>query len=385
MGALQTLDPASLDASDLRRLTGSVSNSLFNVTPSSTRRLKSKFGAFLNGDISNLRILCTGDSNKLGYGAGEGGTAENAAYRHSVPYHMANRLRARGYEAFCEGRFGDGARAANAAIFDTRINLGSGWSAPVNGATVIGTNCFENNSTTNDLTITPSRPVKKWRLWYLQQSGLGAFGVKIGAGATTSVDSNGSSVFQSVLLTATSASLDPLIVTRVSGNCRIAGWEAWDDTNGCISVSNGASFGSKASNWAVSGQYRYPPVALPVIAPHINIHDIGINDVDVTDILTWTAQMQVWITAALQNDAALILKTMNPVSTAAASQSGQDAIRVATYGLAISNDVPLFDAIDRHESYAVQNALGRTYDTKHFKGGFYADNGKTLADLILSA
>lgn len=359
---------------------------LYNFTASNLGPLINGIQAVLAG-TGDARLAGGGDSTMLGYGAGEGGTAEASAYRHSIPSYLSDYLAQKSVNSNYSGRMGDGARGnANSQIFDSRISFPASWGV-LAGATVLGSQWFQNTTTEDIFTITPNQPVNAGRLWYYRQSGFAQGRLQHGAGSVIPLNEAGASLVASIgFSTGNAADLSPLSINRLNTSTagsqfNIGGWEFWDTAKKQVIVSNIAMFGSAAAQWAANSQYRYPAQAIKVLAYNGLLLNPGINDMTQgVSVSTFMAQMQIIIDAQ-KTVGSIILLSPFPVNPTIIPQSLQDQYEQAYRDLSSANDTPL--VVTRE----IVGAWSPTawYDDKHPKEQIYRVVGEATAQGILKA
>lgn len=335
----------------------------------------------------DARLAGGGDSTMLGYGAGEGGTAEAAAYRHCIPSYLSDYLASKAINSNYSGRMGDGARGnANAQVFDPRMSFPAAWGV-LAGSTVLGSQWFQNTTTEDLFTNTPNQNVNAGRLWYYRQTGFAQGQLQHGSGSVVPVDENGASLVASIgFSTGGAADLSPLKVNRLNSSTaaaafNIGGWEFWDSSKKQVIVSNIAMYGSAAAQWAANAQYRYPAQAIKVLDYDALLINTGINDMTLgTDITTFKAQMQTLIDAQ-KTVGDIILIAPLPIDTALVSQSVQDQYGQAYRDLSATNDAAL--VIPREIVGAWTS--GAWFDNKHPKAPIYQAVGEAVAKGLLKA
>jgi hypothetical protein len=225
---------------------------------------------------------------------------------------------------------------------DSRISAGSGWNST--GAFGLGGNVFVNNSTTNNLSFTPSQQCDTFVVWYID-AGTGSFTLQVNSGTAQTTTATSTNLFKTATISA-SLGANTLNIARVSGNAYIQGvWAYNSAVKECAVLSSGWP-GATSTDYVGSGNFNLN-LHLGVVAPDLTLLKGAINDwSNGVNLTTFQSNMQTLInTAKASGDVALVTELPSQISTASLSvqQSYIDAMK----SLAVSNNCALLD----HWSY----------------------------------
>lgn len=309
-----------------------------------------------------FRILIAGDSRTQGTGSG------TPLYNHN----FGSKLR-----ALLNNTFGlpatDGAVwATDAGPFDdARITQGTGWSVtlgmnsgrtPTQAVGFGGGGVFTaTTSATGTLGFTPdanigsSGTTDTLRVFYLTGPGYGTVTVKNGATTLGTINANNATYGQAVAtFTAARGGNAYTLSAPTGGSFYCIGFEAWDSTTPCISVSNCGTSGSGSAYWnntnapysAVQGSGG----AWTLYKPNLTIVPLGVNDSNSTAAAyvsssTYQTNLGQIVDQARTNSGDVIL--LGDYQSPATNQQPIQPYVAAAYAVADSKDVALFDLNSR--------------------------------------
>jgi lysophospholipase L1-like esterase len=172
------------------------------------------------------------------------------------------------------------------------------------------------------------------------------------------------------------------IQATVAGGSYIAAIHAYRNDIGQVAILNAGHSGMQAGNDFISVRTWSNVPAISVIAPHLTVIALTINDSNnAVSLSSYRAGIQSAITAAkLSGD--VLLATGCPSGTSQATDRTLDNYIFALQDLAVTNDIGLINFKDYFGSYATSNALGLYDDTLHLTPGGYASYAKKIAQAI---
>jgi lysophospholipase L1-like esterase len=334
--------------------------------------------------VSNSRIMCLGDSTTVGTGSVTGGVGAGIKLL-SYPTLLAKILTANGYPASVESVFGDfGYGQANSAVYDSRIVWGDFSPQSVRGPG--GQSFGALVTSTNPMTFTPNVQTDTLDVYFATNAGLGGFSVSADAGGATNYSTSAAAGYGKITFSSGSLASHVYKIKAIDNNhLFIVGMVAYNSAVKQVSILNMGYGGSLAVENS-SNLWQSLSAVVAAYAPSLVIIDIGINDaLSGTALSTFQTQVQTQISAAVNNNADVLLVIpipTNPASIAASVTAGyQGVIR----GLAQSNNVPLLDMASRIGAYAPALAKGFYYsDGVHGTGLMYQDLAAKIASLPLS-
>lgn len=291
ISGLRNEQPSSLPVSQFALLSKRYvsSDQTYNISESSLRNSRINLAGVKAADTAGpvFRIVMAGDSRSQGTGGG-------------LPLY-ANCYGAK-LRALLNYTFGlrttDGAVwATDAGPFDdARIVQGTGWSI-TNGkntgktdATAFGFGgggvFFAGTTATGTLQFNPDRNMgtdgitDTLRVFYLTNSGGGtvtvrANGVSLGTINTGSPATPGEAV---ATFTATRGNNAYNVDIPTVGGVQLIGFEAYDSTNPCISISNCGTSGATTTSWTTTQVAQGSAGMWSLYKPHLTFMPLGIND-----------------------------------------------------------------------------------------------------------
>lgn len=349
------------------------------ITPSLTKFVAAVRAAIQAG--LPAIVLIDGDSTEAGYGSGTGGTNGFIGARKAS--HTAQLARMLGWQD--SGFLGCGAGTdVTITQYDERLTIGSGVTVLASNTTALGGSWVSiNNGATGVLTVTPrgSRGYDRVRVIWGKKATGGATSLTVSVGGTSvgTFSGNGadgvftqdftcnySSPSTNITIGATSGTAD--------GQVFIIGVLWWDSTNPGVIVLNGGASGAKVADKLSTGNPWTAFAAIPVLAPHLVIANLWINDTQyVTAPATYKTQLQSYNTMAAAS-ADVVWMGWQVINNVNATNGQGDAIFAQMASVAATNGQQIIDLRNVFGSdYSVMNALGIFFDTAHLtaKGQYY--------------
>lgn len=334
-----------------------------------------------------MRVLSSGDSVTFGAEAGPAPPAASwpVSYRaNGYPQRLAELLGKRlgvGYSS--QGYLADGGYGTNMPYYNPTVTVGAGWGD--SGQVTAGGSIYQNTTTVNEITLTPAGDIDTFEIYTLRASSAGTISYQIDGGAPVNINEAGAN---GVVKTVVNATLGAHTIkfARVSGTAYAPiSVVAYDSSKIGVLVMNAGYSGSRSSAWATSASAWSPTNILGNYAPDLIIHKIGINNwLNSVPVATFKAETQTYITAA-KAAADVILLTPNPTLVATTPQATQDQYVNALRELAEENSLILIDNYARSVSWASIVARGWGVNTPHPNELYYADEARTIANLLLAA
>lgn len=384
--------PQRLHASDHAAI-GMPASCFYNVSAGSLRNYLAALARMRNGS-GNVLIGIVGDSTSVGFGA-----AVNTSWTGARAKNSSARLAALLNSYFAPARndswFGDG-NMGNAALplYDPRIAFIAGQWFIDAGTTMlsVGHSPMKSNTTGSAFAFMPANSWNNANIFYtsFSYSGNGSAAVNAGGGATLATYNSNtpSALFNIGNVVAGSTSVQACNVVPTSTNAFIYnGCECWDSNIPSILIRNYGWSSSKVSDWATANGGGYDPIkAVKTMANHVVFINLTINDLNApTDMLTWSAGMQSFITQ-IQNGGVtdVVLVMGNPTSTMTPTTALAVQYLTELYRLARVNGCAVIDLYNRLTSYAVANPLGLYSDAIHLNGAGYSDVAQAKYRLLTS-
>lgn len=257
---------------------------------------------------------------------------------------------------------------------DPRVVLGAGWDA--NGLVTLGGKCIRATSTAAVSTWTFEKAFDSVDVYYVKNTGLGTFDLKVDGGAATSVNCNASAVVgkTSKAVAGTAVTIQQTAGTDIEIIGVIPRY-----TKKCFYVLNGGRGGSTAVDNAIATDPWSPLNMVTYYAADFTVINLGINDMNNSlDLVNATIPaLQSLITAAKTSGDA-ILVVPHPCSTASISAVTQSTYAGLLYALASNNDIPLIDFQKLFIDYTTANAQGVTTDQLHYNWLGYQREAQAL-------
>ncbi|KQO13295.1 hypothetical protein ASF09_03330 [Sphingomonas sp. Leaf242] len=227
--------------------------------------------------VSTCKIAFPGDSKTVGAGAGTGAKFTVNAFGSSRPSRLAVLLGQSGLPTRTNSWFGAAGMStiADVLAYDPRRSGFTGWSGGVNslgGASLATAN-------TNPATFTPTVPIDRASIFYVQRPGQGIFTVTKGGETFTINSQNATSALIRSEITFATKDASPISITRTSGGyVEIAGTVAWDSATPGIEISNFAVYGVVSGFQADASSPWTPLNALGTYAPDLSVINLWTND-----------------------------------------------------------------------------------------------------------
>lgn len=313
------------------------------VTPS-MKRFRTALAKTLSGQ-SNTRILVLSDSTGFGVGSTNILAEPNLnVWKQSWPRQLASILTAAGYPASCNGSTcANPLNSWNTQSSDGRYVFGSAWSMLM-GTPSLGGGLFQAAAAGGPLAYTPDQACDSFRVWYVQNTGLGTMGLAISAGTVTNQSTAGTTGYTSVTKTGALAA-NTLNLSWISGQLFASAIEAWNSQQIGVQITNAGWPGAKLADISAGPTGFNPLGASLAFAPDLYIVCIGINDWNGgTPLATYAAALPPFL-VALQAKADVVLVSPAPssVSGTGISDATQQGFVSAMQSAAISVGIPFID------------------------------------------
>jgi hypothetical protein len=359
-----------------------------NFKPSNTRKTRKGLANVRNG-LANMNVAIVGDSTQAGDGAGTGTNGYDGARVLSASRKLATMLApttGKGIIAAQETAIFGSAGVASGTpgqylTYDTRVLMPSGWSLASAG---IGGGYYDNSTTTNALSFTPTIAFDTIVYWYAQNTGLATFTVDIDGGAAIETPNSAGSgaLVKHTLTVALGTHTINWKRTGVGANLRILGCTVYNSASKTVDVWNMGVAGSLSTSWINAANPWSPLNALTSIAADLYVIDLGINDwINGTDPTTFQTNMQTIITAcAAQGD--VVLCSPVPRAIASTPLATQLLYVTALQALQVSNDLPWVDFRNLFETQEIANTNGMMYDVTHPNNNGYAEKARLMSAIF---
>lgn len=326
-------------------------------------------------------VLIDGDSTEAGYGTGTSGTNNFVGARKAS--HTAQLARMLGWQD--SGFLGCGAGTdVTITQYDERLSIGTGITVLASNTTALGGSWVSiNNGATGVLTVTPrgSRGYDRVRVIWGKKASGGATSLTVSVGGTSvgTFSGNGADgVFSQDFTCNYSSPSTNITIGATSGTADgqvfIIGVLWWDSTNPGVIVLNGGASGAKVADKLSTGNPWTAFAAIPVLAPHLVIANLWINDTQyVTAPATYKTQLQSYNTMAAAS-ADVVWMGWQVINNVNATNGQGDAIFAQMASVAATNGQQIIDLRNVFGSdYSAMNALGIFFDTAHLtaKGQYY--------------
>lgn len=306
---------------------------------------------------SRCRVMCLGQSNTSGTGAGTGPNLTIGGNAFAWPKKLADALTAVGIPAIHNGMR---AGSMGTGGTDAYVTLGSGWAN--NGLNSIAGAAYKNTSTTNSLSFAPVGAFDSLKPWYVRAPGFDTFTYNVDGGSTlATVNANGANAMLSSTATvALGTHTVNLQRTGVGADCDIPLIETWNSASPAVEFYNA---GWSGANWGTIGtasQVWSSLNFLGTFAPDLTILADGSNDqADGTSESTFKANVQTIIDKAkLSGDVILISSTPYDESGITGGQA-QRYVQAGWFrDLARTNSATLVDLSQLMGTYTYANGRG---------------------------
>jgi lysophospholipase L1-like esterase len=326
--------------------------------------------------LSDVKILCCGDSTTSGFGAG------NPPNINSWTSRLA---------AILSGKLGP---AANGLALppltpdtDTRWTVGTNWSNFA-GYSFANLASFFNSAGSGTLTYADSRVnADRFDIYYAISSGFATFTAQATGGASSGTINSGSGgpgVAKLTVSAGSAATTNSVVITATSAaNLLILAVEPWLSTTKTIRVGNAGRNGTTTASYIQNALNFTTPNMIPAYAPDLTIISFGINDAGGTPatVAAFQASMATLIGYARQTGDVLLWIPQF------VNDAGREAVlstyRAAYPNIASANGCPApVDISKRLGPYA--GATSMYFDNYHLNGPGYWDEGSALASLLAS-
>jgi hypothetical protein len=315
----------------------------------------------------NARIAFISDST--GAGTETGGTT--AQVLHSIPMQMAAKLKARGINAGANNRFASASGTFSTLLtMDSRVTSTGAWTQ---GATLAqGGNAFA-CAAAGSMTFTPQDNVTKFDIYWRDGAAGRSFTWAVDGGATTQIDSSGTTQIRKTTVSAGAAGIHALALAWVAGSITILGVDAYDDTGSRreLSILNWSIAGATSAQMidnsdTVTGRLAEISSGKSLMTPDLAIIRMGINDWrNSVSVASMVASQTTLVNAFLANACDVILATPRFDGGATGFTAQQEDYATAIRALGPTLNVPVLDPRAYFGSYAIGNAAGWYSDTVH--------------------
>ncbi|MBB3693007.1 SGNH/GDSL hydrolase family protein [Sphingomonas sp. BK580] len=289
------------------------------------------------GNAGNIRLAFYGDS-KTRFFPLAGGAPKSKSRR------VGELLASAGVPAITDTIFGCGGAGtmAEAVSYDPKLSGFSGWAG---GNVSLGGAAFY-TAGTNPGTFTPSKPVDRVTVYFVQAPGQATFSVTKGS-ETFAQTSNGTAALGKVDVVFTTKDASAITIARTGGgNFNLVGIVAWDSAVSAVEIANFGVSGVKSSFQADISAPHSPLNALGSYAPHLTVINLGTNDLNAADVplATFLANMGAIIDKAkVSGDAIILWPSIGGAGTNGGSDADRLTWKTALRALAVTKSVPLLD------------------------------------------
>lgn len=373
-------------------LTGRGQKYIFNFG-SSLQSLRDAISVQRAGS-SRAKIGFLGTSIVVGNSAGTGTNGHNGAAALCYPTKVKDLLRTAGLNARTDSWFGTKKVAdGQLALYDTRMEWGSGWGATGTSAqNTLGGDRTRNNTSSSATAVrmTPSFAWNTADIYDLALSGGPASAAQPSIGGTLSSgvptgetnlgavvsQSNATTIYRKTTRTTGAAAASQAFnfkrIAAGTATVYLNGMDFWDSTNPDIAIYNWGQAGASSEFLSYNTQPYNPMAAISVVAPHAVFVDAVTNDVLNSGISYATIESQLISiinacrAAAPGGSGSVILATSVPVNVAGATQQRQQEVRDLVVEIANENGCAVLDNFNiLGGSWAVANTAGLMGDNNH--------------------
>ena len=340
-------------------------------TGSNLGRYREKLYGVIKG-TSHCRVLCVGDSTMAGWGAGGVGSG-SGQYVNAFTNQAAALMAAAGVNTSTENFFGDRnftQAGGSVTTFDTRLTLGTGWSA-ASGTASLGGRLLQASAGAGNLSFAPTTNCDTFEIYYAVNTGFGVFGYAFNGGAQAgTVNTSGTGgVGKSVVTTALGA--NTLNITPTSGTVSIVGVIAYNSTVKTVQIVNVGAGGFKTADWIDVTNGWSPGNAAPTMGQDLTVIDLTINDpYNGVSNSTYSANLQTLTNLFAGTD--VLFMSGNAVNTTAVTSVNQAATVSSMSSTASGNGMPFVDIYSILGDWATLNANGNMFDSLHPDTSGYA-------------
>jgi hypothetical protein len=286
-------------------------------------------------------------------------------WRQSWPQLLALQLAGQGIPASCHGIVcSNPGNSWNLATSDSRVSFGGGWSQLTTPS--MGGGIIQASGAGGTLNFTPAKNVDSFRVWHIQNTGLGTYGLAVNSGTVTTQSTSGTTGYASSAIKTATLGANTLNISEPGGGLLfLDAIEAWDSTMSQVTITNAGWPGGKLADIS-SGPTGFGPLAAALaFAPDLYVVCIGINDWNnATPLATFTAALTPFLTA-LQAKADVVLVSPAPssVGNTGVSNATQQGFVQAMHDAAQSLGIPFVDNWSRFGNWdqvSVMYAPGTT-------------------------
>jgi lysophospholipase L1-like esterase len=361
---------------------------VFNLNPANYKNAR-KALANVKAGVSNMQVLCLGDSTT----AGNNGSTTVNEVSNSWVHQLATQLTAQGIPTGWQNIMGDKGLGtwvgvAGAAGYDIKLTtVPAGWNVQ-SGST--GGQMFQNSSTTNPLTYTPTVVTDTLDLYYLDSVASSVITVKGGAAGATASSPTGTTPAASgrvkkVTFTCAGTSVWTLAVDGINWT-DILGWHVYNAATKEVSLLNCGQNGVTSSTFNNTTALYQSLSAISnspsgMISP-LALISLGINDAAQGLQAGFYANMYAIITALQAASTDVLLIVPPTPSTVTATADKWQVITNAYYQLASTYKLALVDLGQRNGDYTTANAAGYMGDTVHPNNVGYVDMASSVAQFF---
>lgn len=371
-------------------------NGTYNNIPAGLLHWRGAVASVLSGtSLTRPTIyLRTGDSTTTGAGSGTSTAGLVGGFANSSTSSLVSLLGKTLPLSFCSF-FGDQNATSQVTYnqYDPRVTInaaGSGWIS--NGLGTLGGQIFQYNvGSTGTLTFAPSTTanpcaIDHLTIWYTTRPSNGTVTPLINATPLTTINSgvSGSPTFTSRTYSFTKGTYTITLLANNDGQLEITGIIAWDSTVPAIDVVQAGNYGIKVATLANTASVWSGLNALKALAPIFTEVNLEINDSNGgTTLSSYRTSWQSIITGAKISGDVLIGGGL-PSNTSQATNGTLTMFNNVLKSLAITNNIPMFDAKQYYTSYVITNAIpGLTYfDSLHGTKSLYIDYIRRISAII---
>lgn len=336
----------------------------------------------------NCRMLCIGESNTRGVGAGTGANLTIDEVVKSWPKKLADYLTTAGipsaHNGFCAGSMGTGGT-------DGRITLGTGWTNSATGS-IGGAVYRETGGTTNPFTFQPADQYNQIVVGYNRSASQDTFTIDNGGAVLATINANGTpnaQLSQVINTTLSSAAINfKRTLAGVGSVSDCAYIETRNTTSPRLEIVNAGWSGAGFVNQISTGVAPWvPPNAIATYAPDITIIADGANDQldQVTESQYKAALQTVIAKAIISGDVILVASTpYDPAQVAGVGGEAQRLVQARWMkDVSKSNHLPFVDLSVLMPPYAAANAMGWMGNGFHPSEAGYTYEASLIARALL--
>jgi len=306
--------------------------------------------------VSNMKVLCVGDSTTAGLPGDGTYTGRTTSY----PSILAANLVAKGATAKLNSWFSEPTNTFNTTNFgtyDSRWTIGANWTLTSLGTNYVRQFTF-NNATPANLTFTPAQSCDTYEVYYVSNPAYGTVTIASTGASPSTINMAAAVAIRKATITVTAG--QPLIITPpISTAVNVLGIIGYTAATKEVSVLNFGLGGARSAALSDRTQVYSNSYLMDTIAPDLAIVMLGINDwLNSVSSSTYSANIQSILTqfAAISCDCVLMTPIPSAISNVALAT--QQEFRTAVLTLAASNGVPVVDHFGQWLSYETTQPLG---------------------------